>query len=63
MLNRITAINTFVTRIKTNTVYETLEELELSEGKSEHIVKDEIIQLTSEKAKECGISEHKLRLV
>ena len=63
MLNRITAINTFVTRIKTNTVYETLEELELPEGKNEHIVKDEIIQLTSAKAKECGISEHKLRLV
>ncbi len=64
MLNRITAINTFVTRIKTNTVYETLEELELPEGKkNEHIVKDEIIRLTSAKAKECGISEYKLRLV
>jgi len=63
MLNRITAINTFVTRIKTNTVYETLEELELPEGKNEHIVKDEIIQLTSAKARECGISEHKLRLL
>lgn len=63
MLNRITASNTFVTRIKTNTVYETLEELELPIGKNEHIVKDEIIRLTSTTAKECGISEHKLRLV
>jgi len=63
MLNRITAINTFVTRIKTNTVYETLEELELPEDKNRHIVKDEIIQLTSAKAKESGISEHKLRQV
>ncbi len=63
MLNRITAINTFVTRIKTNTVYETLEELELPEGENEHIVKDEIIRLTSVKAKGCGISEHKLRLI
>ena len=63
MLNRITAINTFVTRIKTNTVYETIEELELPDGKNEHIVKDEIIRLTSNKAKECGISEHNLRLV
>jgi len=63
MLNRITAINTFVTRIKTNTVYETIEELELPEGKNEHIVKDEIIRLTSVKAQECGISEHKLRLI
>lgn len=26
-------------------------------------MKDEIIQVTSDKAKECGISEHKLRLV
>ncbi len=57
MLNRIVAGNTFVTWIKSNTVYETVEEPELPEGKNEHIVKDEIIQLTSVKAKECGISE------
>jgi len=63
MLNRIAAQNTFVTRIKTNTVYETVEELELPDGQNEHIVKDEIIRLTSNKAKQCGISEHKLRLV
>jgi hypothetical protein len=63
MLNRIVATNTFVTRIKTNTVYKTIEELDLPEGKNEHIVKDEIIQLTSTAAKECGISEQKLRLV
>lgn len=63
MVNRIIATNTFVTRIKNNTVYETIEELELPEGENEHIVKDEIIQLTSAKAKESGISAHKLRLV
>jgi hypothetical protein len=63
MLNRIMAINTFVTRIKTNTVYETIEELDLPDGENEHILKDEIIRLTSPKAKETGISEHKLRLV
>lgn len=63
MLNRIAAQNTFVTRIKTNTVYETVEELDLPDGKNEHIVKDEIIRLTSQKAKDCGISEQKLRLV
>jgi len=63
MLNRIVATNTFVTRIKTNTVYKTIEELNLPEGKNEHIIKDEIIQLTSSAAIDCGISKHKLRLV
>ena len=63
MLNRITAENVFVTRIKSNTTYETLEELELPEGTDQHILKDEIIRLTSNKAVETGISEHKLRLV
>jgi hypothetical protein len=47
MLNRIAATNVFITRIKNNTVYETIEELDLPEDKNEHIVKDEIIRLTS----------------
>jgi hypothetical protein len=38
MLNRIAADNIFVTRIKSNTVYETIEELDLPEGENEHIV-------------------------
>jgi hypothetical protein len=63
MLNRIAAVNTFVTRIKNNTVYETIEEIELPDDENEHILKDEIIRLTSVKAEESGISEHKLRLV
>ena len=63
MLSRIAADNVFVTRIKTNTVYETIEELDLPHGKDEHIVKDEIIRLTSPKAVESGMSEHHLRLV
>jgi hypothetical protein len=63
MLNRIAAENVFVTRIKSNTVYETVEELELPDGENEHIVKDEIIRLTPPKALECGISQQKLRLV
>ncbi|MFT5480388.1 MAG: hypothetical protein ACI9NN_001356 [Bacteroidia bacterium] len=63
MLNRIKAENVFVTRIKTNTQYETLEELELPDGLDQHILKDEIIRLHSAKAIETGISEHKLRLV
>lgn len=63
MLNRIAADNVFVTRIKSNTVYKTLEELDLPEGKDEHILKDEIIQLSSPKAEKCGINKQKLRLV
>jgi hypothetical protein len=63
MLNRIKADNIFVTRIKTNTVYETVEELELPDGIDQNILKDEIIRLSSPKAKEVGISECKLRLV
>jgi len=63
MLNRIKAENVFVTRIKTNTLYETIEELELPDHIDQNILKDEIIQLTSAKAIEIGIAVHKLRLV
>lgn len=63
MLNRIKAGNIFVTRIKTNTVYETIRELELPDGIDQNILKDEIIRLSSNKAKEVGISEYELRLV
>lgn len=63
MLNRIKAENVFVTRIKTNTVYQTIQELELPDNTDQHILKDEIIELSSERAKETGISEHQLRLV
>ena len=63
MLNRIIAENVFVTRIKTNTVFETVRELDLPEGEHEHILKDEIIRLNSAKAKSCGIEKHELRLV
>ena len=63
MLNRIKAENVFVTRIKSNTNYETVEELDLPDNIDQNILKDEIIILTSKKAKETGISKHKLRLV
>jgi hypothetical protein len=63
MLNRIRAQNIFVTRIKSNTKYETIKELDLPDDVDQNILKDEIIQLTSDKAIEIGISEHKLRLV
>jgi len=63
MLHRIKSENVFVTRIKTNTVYEQVEELDLPEHTDQDILKDEIIRLSSDKAKECGIKKHKLRLV
>ena len=63
MLNRIQADNVFLTRIKTNTVYETIRELELPDEIDQNILKDEIIRLSSDKAKEVGISEYELRLV
>ena len=63
MLTRIQAENIFVTRIKTNTLYQTLQELDLPEDKDQDIIKDEIIKLKSAKAVEIGISEEQLRLV
>lgn len=63
MMARIKADNVFVTRIKINTLYETLEELELPDDKDQDILKDEIIILTSKKAEESGIKTKKLRLV
>ena len=63
MLNRIKAENVFATRIKNNTTYETIQELDLPDNVDQNILKDEIILLTSNKAIETGISEHKLRLV
>ena len=63
MTARINAKNIFVTRIKDNTVYESIIEKELPDKKDQDILKDEIIILTSIKTKETGISEHKLRRV
>lgn len=63
MLARIKADNIFVTRIKTNTLYQILQELELPNEKDQDILKDEIIQLSSKKAEETGIKIEKLRLV
>lgn len=63
MLSRIRAKNVFVTRIKKNTLFEVIAETDLLEETSDNILKDEIIILTSDVAKECGITEEKLRLV
>ena len=63
MLNRIQAENVFVSRVKTNTVYQTVEELDLPDDVDQDILKDEVIILSSDKATNTGISKHKLRLV
>ena len=63
MLNRIHAENIFVTRIKTNTSYESIEELDLPDEEGQDIIKDELIILNSNKAVETKINEQKLRLV
>ena len=63
MLNRIKAENTFVTRIKTNTLYETIEELDLPDDIDQDILKDEVIKLTSLQAEKTEIGNCKLRLV
>lgn len=63
MLARIKAENIFVTRIKENTVFETVAEKLLPTGKDDDIIKDEIIVLNSSKAQETGIGKHQLRLV
>jgi hypothetical protein len=63
MLHRIEAENFFVTRIKENTVYTTIQEKELPQEKDQDVLKDEIIILSSKKAIETGINEHQLRLV
>jgi hypothetical protein len=58
---RILAHNVFVTRIKDNTLYESIEELELPEQTDEHILKDELIHLTGKKAQDNGLSQTTLR--
>lgn len=63
MLSRIRAGNIFVTRIKTNTVFEPIDELDLPDCADQDILKDEIIQLSSNQAIKAGISDEKLRLV
>jgi len=61
MLAQIKAENNFVTRIKTNTVYEVIEELDLPDDKDQDILKDEIIRLTSPKAQKTGIDNFRFR--
>jgi hypothetical protein len=61
--SRVIAGNDFVTRIKENTVYEVVEELDLPSDTDQHILLDEIIHLTGQKAKKLKINEVKFRRV
>ncbi len=60
---RIKAGNTFVTRIKENTVYEVIEELELPQHEDQHILKYELIYLKGTKAMEVKLENTILRRV
>ncbi len=61
--SRIENENYFVTRIKKNTQFESVEELDLPQGKDEHVLKDELIRLTSKKAIKTGMDKELLRRV
>jgi hypothetical protein len=60
---RIADENTFVTRIKDNTQYESISEKELIDKDSTAIIKDEIIRLNSTTAEKAGLKEVDLRRV
>lgn len=61
--DRIKAENTFVTRIKDNTVYQVIEELELPDKDDQHILIDELIHLTGKKALDLKLETQTLRRV
>jgi hypothetical protein len=60
---RIEDGNWFVTRLKDNILYESVEELDLPEDKDFHILKDEIIHLTGKSAEENKLNTTDLRRV
>lgn len=62
-MQRIADENTFVTRIKDNTQYESISEKELIDKDSTAIIKDEIIRLNSTTAEKAGLKEVDLRRV
>lgn len=60
---RIEDENYFVTRMKSNTVYDSIEEYELPEEQDQHILKDERMYLRGTAAVEVGIDQVPLRRV
>lgn len=61
--NRINDENIFVTRMKSNTVYDSLKELDLPDNEAHEILKDEIIHLTGKQAQGTKLNTTKLRRV
>ena len=53
----------FVTRNKSNILYESLEELDLPDDKDQDILKDELIKFTSKDAKKAGLEETVFRFL
>ena len=60
---RVDAKNVFVTRLKSNILYQSIEELELPDDKDQDILKDELITFTSKEAKKAGLDGKIFRLV
>lgn len=60
---RIDDQNIFVTRMKSNTVFEQVRELDLPEDRDFEILKDEVIKLSSVAAIEKGMEDQELRRV
>lgn len=57
------AKNIFVTRLKSNILYESIEELDLPDDRDQDILKDELIVFTSKEAKKAGLEGETFRLV
>jgi len=60
---RIEDENQFVTRMKSNTAYESIQEIELPDEEDQHILKNERIYLTGTAAEKAGIHQTELRRV
>jgi hypothetical protein len=60
---RCVANNIFVTRIKSNILYESIEELDLPDEKDEDVLKDEFVVFTGKEAQKAGLKGKKFRLV
>ena len=60
---RIDAKNIFVTRLKSNILYESIEELDLPDDRDQNILKDELIKFTSKDALKAGLDGQIFRLV
>lgn len=60
---RIKDKNHFVNKMKINTLFESIEEIELPDDKDHEILKDEIILLSGKAAVDAGLADTKLRRV